>query len=168
MAQRSSMQILLGCFLASGIFASVYGQEIYKTVDESGNVSYSTNPPLTAEKSDVIDLLPEPSQEEISKAQQRQIKIQEKLERAKQAREEKSTRLAQAGASTRPGTVVIMPPSPAILLNPYSDYYGYRWHYSARPEYRHGRHGYRHGKRDHRRGRMGHKPRGSVRPVPYN
>ncbi len=168
MAPRLPMRILLGCFLASGILAGVHGQEIYKTVDESGNVSYSTEPPVTADKSDVIDLLPEPSQEEISKAQLRQIKIQEKLDRAKQAREEKSTRLAQAGASTGPGTVIIMPPSPAILLNPYSHYYGYRWHYSARPGYRNGRHGYQHGHRHHRRGRMGHKPRGSVRPVPYN
>lgn len=168
MAQRLPIRILLGCFLASGILASVHGQEIYKTVDESGNVSYSTTPPVTEEESDVIDLLPEPSQEEISKAQRRQIKIQEKLEKAKQAREEKSTRLAQAGASTGPGTVIIMQPSPAVLLNPHSHYYGYRWHYSARPEYRHGRHGYRHGQRDHRRGRMGHRPRGSMRPVPYN
>ncbi|MGB5706739.1 MAG: DUF4124 domain-containing protein [Arenicellales bacterium] len=168
MAQRLSMRILLGCFLASVILTSVHGQEIYKTVDESGNVSYSTNPPKAAEESDVIDLLPEPSEAEVSKAQRRQIKIQEKLEKAKQAREEKSTRLAKAGASTGPGTVIIMQPSPAVLLNPYSHYGGYRWYYSARPGYRNGPHSYRHSQQGHRRGRMGHKPRGSVRPVPYN
>lgn len=123
---------------------------MYKSVDENGKVTYSTVPPANVDQSQVLDLLAEPSESDISMAQQRNEKLQRDLERTQQARAKEAERLAQQTASSRPETIIIAPPNPAPLLYPYSRYQNHRY---RRPGYRHrvpGHYRARHGYRTHR------------------
>ena len=147
MLKTRTIQIVFGALIIGGAIGICYGQEVYKSVDENGKVTYSTVPSANVEQSEVLDLLAEPSESDISMAQQRNEKLGEKLERTQQARAKEAERLAQQTASSRPETIIIAPPSPVPLLYPYSRYHnhgyrrpGYRHrvpgHYRARHEYR--------------------------------
>ena len=46
-------------------------ETIYKSVDEKGNISYSTTPPDKSETTTTVDIAPPPSDERIKAAQQR-------------------------------------------------------------------------------------------------
>ena len=119
-------------------------------MDENGKVTYSTIPPNNDDQSEVLDLLAEPSESEVTKAQQRNLKIQEDLERNRQTPEREAERIAQSNAQSRRETVVVVPPNPVPLLYPYPHYHRYRYH---RPGYRHrvpGHYRVRPGYRSHR------------------
>jgi ElaB/YqjD/DUF883 family membrane-anchored ribosome-binding protein len=53
-----------------GICSAVLGQEIYKSVDDDGNVTYSEQPPQDEEETTVIQPVSEPSAEEVESANQ--------------------------------------------------------------------------------------------------
>jgi len=145
-----TIRIGLGTLIIGSTFGICYGQEVYKSVDENGKVTYSTVPPTNVDQSEVLDLLAEPSESDISMAQQRNEKLGEELERTQQARAKEAERLAQSTASSRRETIIIAPPNPAPLLYPYSPYRGY---WRRRPGYRHrvpGHHRARRGYRTHR------------------
>jgi hypothetical protein len=50
-------------------------QTIYKTVDEDGNISYSTVKPVEGTDAEIIAVPPEPTEEEVNAAIQRQEKL---------------------------------------------------------------------------------------------
>jgi hypothetical protein len=62
------IQILaLFMLLSSAIFA----ENIYKSVDENGRVTYSSTPPENSQDVTTVDIPPPPSQEQVEAAQQR-------------------------------------------------------------------------------------------------
>ena len=64
---------------------------IYKSVDENGNVTYSTTPPADSKTSTRVDIAPPPSEERIKAAQQRQernLKAAEMLDENRKKRDE--------------------------------------------------------------------------------
>jgi len=66
--KNPSIQVLaLFMMLSSAIFA----ENIYKSVDEYGRVTYSSTPPENSMDITTIDIQPPPSQEQIEEAQQR-------------------------------------------------------------------------------------------------
>jgi len=59
--------LTLFMMLSSAIFA----ENIYKSVDANGRVTYSSTPPENSQDVTTVDILPPPSQEQIEEAQQR-------------------------------------------------------------------------------------------------
>lgn len=57
------------------IHGAVYSDEIYKSVDEYGNVTYSTQPPENDDEVQVMQAVPEPSAEEIADAVRRYTEL---------------------------------------------------------------------------------------------
>jgi ATP-dependent Clp protease adapter protein ClpS len=53
-----------------GVSSAVVGQEIYKSVDDDGNVTYSEQPPQDEDEATIIQSDPEPSAEEVESANQ--------------------------------------------------------------------------------------------------
>jgi len=68
---------------------AVYADTIYKSVDENGNVSYSTTPPADNTDSNIVNIAPPPSEENIKAAKKRQEK---NMEAARQFDENRQTR----------------------------------------------------------------------------
>ena len=64
-------------FLLVIVSSSSQADTIYKSVDESGNVTYSTTPPKESVNSRPVDIAPPPSEERIKAAQQRQERNRE-------------------------------------------------------------------------------------------
>ena len=141
----------LGLLLASALLSitgnDLAAEEIYKVVDEEGNITYTTEPPDEGKAAQVIDTLPEPSEEEIRAARERQEKISEDLEARSEARAEEAR--AQAERDNSSSTTIIT--SPGVI--PVPVYYpGYhRPSYRPRPPH----------------GRPPHRPGNRPRPVPY-
>jgi ElaB/YqjD/DUF883 family membrane-anchored ribosome-binding protein len=53
-----------------GVCSAVLGQEIYKSVDDDGNITYSEQPPEVVEDTTILQPDPEPSAEEVESANQ--------------------------------------------------------------------------------------------------
>jgi hypothetical protein len=86
--KNQSIQILaLLMMLSSAIFA----ENIYKSVDEYGRVTYSSTPPENSQDITTIEIQPPPSQEQIDAAQQRHesnLKAAELLDANRKTRDE--------------------------------------------------------------------------------
>jgi len=73
---------------------------IYKIIDDQGNVTYTTTPPVDKEKATTIDVAPEPSEERINAAQERhdqnvkagEIMVETRTEREKISQEKERIR----------------------------------------------------------------------------
>ena len=133
---RRPEQLVLLVFISLFAMVSI-GEEIYKTVDEEGNVTYSTTPPSQGQDAQVLDTLPEPSEEDVQAARDRQQKISEDLEARSAARVAEAEARAREQSS---GTTTIIS-SPGVI--PVPVYHpGYRRPYyrprppHARPPYR--------------------------------
>ncbi|MDJ0958842.1 MAG: DUF4124 domain-containing protein [Arenicellales bacterium] len=103
---------------------------IYKIVDEDGNVTYSSDPPESGNAVEVIEPLPNPTEEDIEAAKQRQRDIEEEFskldqQRAEQAFLEQEARRQENTSVIHNTTVVVGSP-------------GYRYGYH--PGYRPGFH----------------------------
>ena len=59
--------------------------EVYKSVDEEGNVTYSEEPPADAKEIETLDTGPEPSSEEVGAAQEREKKLEGAVDAMEQA-----------------------------------------------------------------------------------
>jgi hypothetical protein len=86
--KNQSIQVLaLFMMLSSAIFA----ENIYKSVDEYGRVTYSSTPPDNNQDITTVDIMPPPSQEQIEAAQQRHernLKAAELFDANRKARDE--------------------------------------------------------------------------------
>jgi chaperonin cofactor prefoldin len=63
--------------------------EVYRTVDEQGNVTYTDTPPANSSEAEKVDIQPGPSQESISDTMQRNRAIRKAMEEAQEKRLEK-------------------------------------------------------------------------------
>lgn len=113
---------LLGPVLTSLVLA----EEIYKVVDEDGNVTYSTEPPKSSQTMEVIQAVPAPSEADTEAARQRQKNIEDKFEKQDQARAEQAQ--ADAAQQNNSTTTIIHTNTP-IAVNPY--YYPRRYRRSG-------------------------------------
>lgn len=103
----SARLIVLGMLLVASPFTAA--QQIYKWVDASGNVTYSSTPPPGA-AAQQVDLPPAPPPSEIEAARQREQSLQQLGDQLYQDRQAREAQLAQerqaASASAQP------PPQP--------------------------------------------------------
>ncbi|MCG8098845.1 MAG: hypothetical protein B6D71_11190 [gamma proteobacterium symbiont of Stewartia floridana] len=65
--------------------------EVYRTVDEHGNVTYTDSPPADQNKVERVEIQPGPSAESISDTMERNRAIRKAMEEAQEKRLEKST-----------------------------------------------------------------------------
>ena len=54
------------------LITNLHADTIYKIVDDQGNVTYTTTPPANKEEASTINVAPEPSEERVKAAQERQ------------------------------------------------------------------------------------------------
>jgi hypothetical protein len=65
--------------------------EVYRTIDEQGNVTYTDSPQVDPKKIEKIEIQPGPSEESISDTMERNRAIRKAMEEAQEKRLEKST-----------------------------------------------------------------------------
>lgn len=87
------------------VLSPAVAEDIYKIVDEDGKVSYSTESPETDRSAEVIHAMPEPSQEDVEAAKQRQRDIEREFSRLDQQRAEQA--FLEQEARRQSGTSVI-------------------------------------------------------------
>jgi hypothetical protein len=111
--------ICTGCMLALALLAgTATAEQIYKSVDADGNVTFSNEPPADAVDVDEVKVRPGPSAAEQQAARERM-----------QAQEATASELGEARASRvpqRPETAPA-PNTPAVVepVEPVNQYYGY-------------------------------------------
>lgn len=113
---------LLGFLLSS---ANLFAEEIYKVVDEEGNVSYSSEPPAEGNAAEVITPLPPPSEQDVQAAIQRQQDIEAEFERQDNERAEQARRQQEAQAQSGHTTVI---QNTTIVSGGPGYRYGRYWH----------------------------------------
>ena len=78
--------------LCVSVLLTTYGvlaQQIYKSIDKDGNVSYSSEPITNAVKVETVAPPPEPSPEEVERAQRRYLELEARdAERENERREQ--------------------------------------------------------------------------------
>ena len=124
-------------FLGALVAVPSFAQQIYKTVDEDGKVSYTSEPPPDGE-AETLQTLPEPDQADVDAARQRQRKIEDDLAQQAEARREQAEREARYGYSG--GSTIVINTPPALIPGAY--YYP-RYH-RRHPRDRRDRDRYRH------------------------
>jgi hypothetical protein len=67
---RTSILLISTCLIAPGSYA----ENIYKTIDNNGNVSYSSSPPAANQQSEKITVPPPPSDDDVNSAKNRHKK----------------------------------------------------------------------------------------------
>jgi len=149
------------CLFCLSATAAISADQIYKTVDENGNVSYTTEAPESEQDTDtqIIKTLPEPSEQDIAEARQRQQSIEEDLKASQEAIRATNNNSALSEASDSGGATIIIQPNPVILGNPH--YYRNGNRYPNRPQPGH----LPHRPPSHK---PGHRPPAHIRPVPFN
>jgi hypothetical protein len=104
-------------------------EQIYRSVDADGNVTFSSEPPADAVDVDEVKVQPGPSAAEQQAARERV-----------QAQEATASELGEARASRAPQQPVTSPATPAVVepVEPVNQYYGYPYRKSPpgnqRPE----------------------------------
>ena len=141
------LSVIASCLIPLFIVTGVFAEEIYKITDQNGNISYTTDPPDAQQESTVINTLPEPSEQEIAEARERQQSIENNLRESQEAIREKNEKSEQSNSGS---STIIVQPSPAIFVNPY--YYRDRPHHPHRPP----------------TNKPGHRPPAHIQPLPSN
>ena len=106
------------CLLSCSTTSSTSADEIYKIVDEDGNVSYTSEAPIDQQDSKLLKTLPEPSEQEIAEARERQQSIEDDLKETQEAIRQTNNNSAQSESSGLGGSTIIVQPNPAVLVNP--------------------------------------------------
>jgi hypothetical protein len=76
-------------FIACALLAqAVIGEEIYRTVDEEGNVTFTDTPAADDASAQPVALPPGPSKESLQESEQRQRKLREAAETSARQREQ--------------------------------------------------------------------------------
>lgn len=109
-----------GWIFLSSPFAVFAEETIYKIVDEQGRVTYSSTPPTETRKTQTLDLLPPPTEEQAREAQERVKTLDEATDKAEKQRREREQ--AESAARDRQTTSVYVTPGPYVgdALAPYS------------------------------------------------
>ena len=89
--QTRAIAVALPILLISfgSILSTAHAQQIYKSVDENGVVSYSTIPPTGNQPVESLDAIPEPSAADVQAAQQRLQSIRQSTEQIRQRRQDR-------------------------------------------------------------------------------
>jgi hypothetical protein len=92
---------LFAGLLTGAVFVSpnAFAEDIYKIVDEEGDVTYSSVPPGQDQKSEVIETPPPPPEEEVEAAIERQRRIETEFDKLDQTRAEQARWEAERRAS---------------------------------------------------------------------
>ncbi len=98
---KSALLIILFSFLSTA-----QAQNIYKTVDENGNLVYSSQPPEDAGNAEILIAPPEPTAEEVEAARQRQKEIERDLKDKSEKREQAAQQRQKAQAEQQTNTAV--------------------------------------------------------------
>jgi len=85
----------------------VFAQEVYKSVDAQGRVTYSTTPPADSVSSESVKVQAGPGEEEREAAQQRLQSQQGYLQQKSDARAQRDQERQQQEASRQPVTVTV-------------------------------------------------------------
>lgn len=88
--------VYVSIFLA----ATTWAGTVYKSVDEKGNVIYSEQPPAGSETTETLDMPPEPSEEEVEEARERDKELQEYLEDTNKTKAQSEGNQSVVGDST--------------------------------------------------------------------
>jgi hypothetical protein len=108
------MRLLACIFLL--IPGCLYAAEIYKSVDEQGNVTYSEEPPVSG-NAEIIKTQPEPDADQIKSAKEREQKLEKTLD-AMETEDRKSEGVPQPTESGNPEVVneaASIRPTPAAI-----------------------------------------------------
>ena len=73
--------------LLTGLQQSGSAQQVFRSVDSQGNISYSDAPPADASQTQTIDLPPGPTEEQVEQAQQRTRELKESVDQLTSERE---------------------------------------------------------------------------------
>lgn len=92
-------------FCLSCLIGTAYGQDIYKSTDANGNVSYTTTAPERMDNVQTLAPPPEPSQADIDAAEQRLAEYEQQSQLREQARMEQQLAEAQAQSAQSTHTV---------------------------------------------------------------
>lgn len=92
--------VLLSCCISLSIPVSLFAQGPVKSVDESGNVTYSDRPTSDAVSSTEVSIQPGPSQSEIDAAKQRADQMKEQADQAQAEREAATKKQAMERKAT--------------------------------------------------------------------
>jgi hypothetical protein len=95
------MRLLAGIFLM--IPCCLYAAEIYKSVDEQGNITYSEEPPVSGDV-EIIKTQPGPDADQVKAAKEREQKLEKTLD-AMDTEDRKSERVPQPTESGNPEVV---------------------------------------------------------------
>lgn len=87
-----------------GLLATAQAQNIYKSIDKQGNITYSSNVPDQTGSFDVLPPTPEPTPEAVEAARRQQEELVQSLEESKAKREKEKQQQAQS--ERRANTVV--------------------------------------------------------------
>jgi hypothetical protein len=114
---RFTHTVLAGCMLMLAVpTGTVAAEQIYRSVDAEGNVTFSSQPPTGAVAVDKVNVQPGPSDAEQSAARER---VQRQEATASEMSEARANRVQQQPAGTPVAPEVVVPEEP---LN---QYYGY-------------------------------------------
>jgi len=69
-----------------GLTCNAFAQTYYRSVDAEGNVTYSSSPPADAEQVAPVEVQPGPSDEEVKRAVERQLRFEAQLGEAQEKR----------------------------------------------------------------------------------
>ena len=72
-----------------GMLGTAQSQTIYKTVDEDGNIAYTSVKPEANTPAEIVEPPREPSPEEVQAAQQRQKELKDSIDEIRERRKEK-------------------------------------------------------------------------------
>ena len=114
---RFTHTVLAGCMLMLAVpTGTVAAEQIYRSVDAEGNVTFSSQPPADAVDVDEVSLPPGPSAEEQAAARKRV-----------QAQEATASEIGEARASRAPKPPETSPAAPAAVepMEPLNQNYGY-------------------------------------------
>jgi len=89
----------------SCLINTAYGQNIYKSIDENGNVSYTSTAPERMDNVQTLAPPPEPSQTDIDAAKQHLAEIEQQSQQREQARAEQQLAETQAQSAQSTHTV---------------------------------------------------------------
>jgi type IV secretory pathway VirB10-like protein len=104
--------------LSPTVITSATAQQIYKSVDADGNVSYSGEPPQPGEsgqETETIQALPEPDPADVEAALQRLQQADEEIELLRQQRAEQAEKQERAKDS---GTTIVVTSNPFLVPVP--------------------------------------------------
>ena len=89
-----------------GLLATAQAQNIYKSIDEQGNVTYSSSVPDQKGNVEVLPPTPEPTPEAVEAARRQQEDLVQSLKESEAKREKEKQQRQQAQSEKKANTVV--------------------------------------------------------------